>query len=683
MPEFQDWRGISFQVKNRIICKYTNPGTETEERDKSNVTKFFKDLEGWVNNVVVAGGFTDYAQFLSRLKSYTTEREGWGRHFRVTQLPPHIPGIPYGRAVLLACLDDFFQQRIGITFKVDKVEQLKEGPKRRNLKSLRFEGVTLSSLVYPQVGSFLFKEMQDAVSFNTGYVEELSDPDPSPWLGEEALNVLDYCSSGPPYRLEGQRAKRYKVLRYSTDVLKKLNVPSTFVANKGTSEEVPNKNAPFFGIELEVQLHNINRTNAVAKVYEAIGEDYMILKEDGSIGGNGQGFEIVTVPGTLQFHREKLEKFFETSRDYLRSWNTESCGIHVHLSKSSLTPSQQDLFVHFFDKMENISFVQTVAGRRIAKWAKVDPSKPISKRNTQKYRACNIGKAHTLEVRIFRGSCHPRGFFKALEFVASLQEFIASLPPLRSEEKRTEAVLFSNYLRWLKTRKKKYPVLFKWLVFRKYLTKSKGLVSKRKEREVLSVISLATGPRNPKEILEAQEKLNKIREVTNYMLDSRFKDYTECLIKFNNLDVDCPDSVLSKYLVGDLCGQFLSKRNLRNYIGGLNRGESTRTLVWDTDLEKCILYVYDARNPWKASYQEPKRLVQDQASRLRVFVDQKIKPLYHLIDPKTEQDFWEGFWEGDDTPSTDVEEPEEEEEDRLESEQRTSRSLWFDSSSAT
>lgn len=495
------------------------------------------------------------------------------------------------------------------------------------------QGDFVDDVQCPETG-FWFLNNENLSVFQTGrlpqyYIDELLEED-------EEYDEED----SPDYR-EGSTVagdREHRIWNYSKDVVAYLKLKPPFF--KGRDEPKQPENVPYFGVELEVQPHNLQRGSAVNRVYKALGDNNVILKDDSSIGGNG--FEIVTAPGTLQYHRELWPTFFEKSREYLRSWNTTTCGLHVHISKSSLTQAQQDMYVHFFDKPENLPFVQTVAGRSIEEYAKANHEKAIKDQDGAKYRACNIGKAATLEVRIFRGTCHPNGFFKALEFVASLHEYVLTLNAEASDDKRSEALRFDNYLQWLKSKGTQYPALMKWLKFRKFYTKSKGVVSKNKARDMMAPVL--------KRMEELKSKPSKkSKDVGPTATDYSNKSIAEDLLAYrlspqsvisslctlNSLEHDASNETLLVYIKGDAAQKLLDKRTeVFGSCSGHIRNLNHWYISWDYRISKAFLTLCQSRSSEEVNEIESIRaLYRTKATR-----NKKLK-LYDLIDTDIDKDF--------------------------------------------
>ena len=60
-------------------------------------------------------------------------------------------------------------------------------------------------------------------------------------------------------------------------------------------------------------------------------------KSDGSLDN---GFEIVTGPSSLEYHKTKWERLFQIQDcvKIIKSWNTDTAGLHIHIGRKSLTP---------------------------------------------------------------------------------------------------------------------------------------------------------------------------------------------------------------------------------------------------------------------------------------------------------------------------------------------------------
>jgi hypothetical protein len=77
----------------------------------------------------------------------------------------------------------------------------------------------------------------------------------------------------------------------------------------------------------------------------------------------------------------------------------------------------------------------------------------------KKYRAINFSKSKTVEVRIFKSNVKPISFFRCLELVHSINQFIKTV-----DEHRTDSISYTEYFDFLLNNPdKRYANLLLWL----------------------------------------------------------------------------------------------------------------------------------------------------------------------------------------------------------------------------
>jgi hypothetical protein len=190
-----------------------------------------------------------------------------------------------------------------------------------------------------------------------------------------------------------------------------------------------NENAPFFGIELEVERKN---SNGLKHKYMAgmIKNEHWYFKTDGSLT---DGFEIVTHPLTFNYIQQS-EKSFTDSLKLLvengyNSYDANTCGMHIHISKANFTTWHLYRFLKFF--VENKEFIVAISQRKmekLKKWANIEDDNDSSliykakkkDGNNERYVAINLQNKATLEIRIFRGTLNINSFMKNIEFAHAL-----------------------------------------------------------------------------------------------------------------------------------------------------------------------------------------------------------------------------------------------------------------------
>lgn len=221
------------------------------------------------------------------------------------------------------------------------------------------------------------------------------------------------------------------IYNYSTDV--RRIVPRMFDIQKGVIISAKPKEIKY-GIELEVLRRDVPINVAVYEVAKTT-RKYAIIKSDSSLGSDG--FEVVTAPATLRFHRDKLwNDFFNnknasgrTPSSYVKSWDTGVCGTHIHISRNALTKMQLAKLLVFYHEEGNRAFLSKIAGRAVGPEATYCRTRK-KKLGIETQHSCddhheavtisqrNRGK--TAEVRIFRGNATKHGIMRSLEFVDAI-----------------------------------------------------------------------------------------------------------------------------------------------------------------------------------------------------------------------------------------------------------------------
>jgi hypothetical protein len=220
----------------------------------------------------------------------------------------------------------------------------------------------------------------------------------------------------------------------------------------------------YMGFELEVECRNADIDTAAETVIDSFG-DLVYLKEDGSLS---HGFEIVTHPMTLAYAKSlSMDALGELIRQGVRSWNTDTCGLHVHVSRATFTNvAHQYAFTLLLMRNRALSYV--VAGREgnhyarfdkslrpaIAKWLKTkgDHSRGYP---PERYAAVNTGNYATIEVRMFRGSLKRDRVLAALEYVHAAVEYSRSAPRAANDA-ATEYLSAPAFIQWIRNNRHHY-----------------------------------------------------------------------------------------------------------------------------------------------------------------------------------------------------------------------------------
>jgi len=195
------------------------------------------------------------------------------------------------------------------------------------------------------------------------------------------------------------------------------------------------------------------------------GNEFAYAMHDGSLN---DGFEIATMPATLDVHKEiDYENTFKfLVKSGYRSHDTDTCGIHVHFDRDFLGGTRQTvntklayltyILEHNWDKVKKFTRRDY---HELNRWApKKDlvqdvyaddddediVNKFISKYDYDKYVAVNTQHAHSIELRIFRGTLQYKSYMAILEFVDNLVHLTKGITNITQAQQVTFADII-NY----------------------------------------------------------------------------------------------------------------------------------------------------------------------------------------------------------------------------------------------
>ena len=185
----------------------------------------------------------------------------------------------------------------------------------------------------------------------------------------------------------------------------------------------------FYGIEAEVHTReDRSRQEVVEEFSKCFYCDDVLFKRDGSLNDK-YGFEIVSTPATFKHHKEVFwTDFFKLNPNTMvKGYHGYNCGIHIHFSRDAFTDNQLRRINVFYNKRENKNLIVDIAGREgsgYCQFQNVNFNSNILR--GERYSVVNFNNTHTVEVRVFRSNIKPISFFRYLEFVHSVNEWIRS-----------------------------------------------------------------------------------------------------------------------------------------------------------------------------------------------------------------------------------------------------------------
>lgn len=182
----------------------------------------------------------------------------------------------------------------------------------------------------------------------------------------------------------------------------------------------------YMGVELEIECEGADRRPTVNNLHEHINDGDMgkrvFFERDGSLRN---GFEIITQPMSLPMIKETFG-FLNNPRliDGLKSHNTDTCGLHVHVSRKGMSSLQIAKMVCFINDPNNEWLIRAIARRYANGYCKIQQKRlGQAHMSVERYEAVNLTNRRTIEFRIFRGSLKYDAVIAAAEFVHALVEF--------------------------------------------------------------------------------------------------------------------------------------------------------------------------------------------------------------------------------------------------------------------
>jgi hypothetical protein len=231
-------------------------------------------------------------------------------------------------------------------------------------------------------------------------------------------------------------------------------------------KSTPENKQLYYGVELEVEKRNSCPYDIPYHIQDNVMSGFALCKADGSLDG---GFEITTAPATFEYHKKHWERFFNDDKcmSNLKGWNTDTAGLHIHISRKALRPTVIGKILVFINDDTNTDFIRAIAGRTSDQWAKRSKKKiQDAFRSSDKYEAVNISHTHTIELRIFKSNISRHGFYRVLEFTDALVRFSENYTGLTGL-----SLHYKTFLNFMKddVTKSFYPNLTAWLIRKGYI----------------------------------------------------------------------------------------------------------------------------------------------------------------------------------------------------------------------
>jgi hypothetical protein len=221
-----------------------------------------------------------------------------------------------------------------------------------------------------------------------------------------------------------------------------------------------------FGIELEVEAKSGDLGEGSELMSKEWG-DFCYLKEDSSLNF---GFEIVTHPASLEYYQNEISwNTINKLRDLgFRSWNTSTCGLHVHIDRRAFK-DRTHLLAFTYLLNNNTGLSQHLAGRNSREYAYIGSDSKHDNLNTIKgygrgrggdrYLAVNLQNSATVEIRMFKGSLKVERILSGIEYCHALVQYSRDI---RSGNTASVMLRPEEFTSWIR-KQGKYPNLVQFL----------------------------------------------------------------------------------------------------------------------------------------------------------------------------------------------------------------------------
>ena len=222
-----------------------------------------------------------------------------------------------------------------------------------------------------------------------------------------------------------------------------------------------------YGIELELEVRSdYERYDIVEEINGAMGKN-AICKRDGSLD-EYLGFELVSTNASFNYHKNYLwNEFFNLElHKKVKGFHGHNTGYHIHFSREPFNEMELKRLNVFYHNPKNRSFLKDIAGRETS-YAKfingIDLTYETKTSGDEyKFRAINFNNENTVEVRIFKSNLKQISFFRNLELVHSINQFILN---------SSDSVNYTEYFDYLLNNPNKdYVNLLLWLDQKEYFS---------------------------------------------------------------------------------------------------------------------------------------------------------------------------------------------------------------------
>jgi hypothetical protein len=167
---------------------------------------------------------------------------------------------------------------------------------------------------------------------------------------------------------DGEKAVWNADIMTSKKALYYLKTPEEISIAKHRKENRQLKEFRYFGVELEVEKIIGGPPDILLRTYKQLSDSFVLIKHDGSLSDKGKGgFEIVSVPATLKYHKSGVWDGFYNNLGSFFLEHPPTTGLHIHIDLPSVGKLTAGKMLVFVNSAKNREFIERVAQRVLTK----------------------------------------------------------------------------------------------------------------------------------------------------------------------------------------------------------------------------------------------------------------------------------------------------------------------------
>ena len=191
---------------------------------------------------------------------------------------------------------------------------------------------------------------------------------------------------------------------------------------------------PYAGFEIEIELYE-DTYDKIQSIYDKY--KFIYTKYDGSLRSN---IELVTEPISIdlllngKYHEIISTMLVELKQAGAFAEGSTTAGLHIHVSRDLFTTGELYKLFTFFAVNKNriIEFARRHKSE-VNQWAAIGTHEPlirkiVTSRSHERHSAINLNNLNTIEFRIFKGTLNPLTFWKNLQFIIAVKNFLKDKP---------------------------------------------------------------------------------------------------------------------------------------------------------------------------------------------------------------------------------------------------------------